>query len=269
VHLHVDENDKSRLAADSSDRTGASKRYGGRLASRVFDGDDEPTIGVVALMEEDVEHYPGELWFEVRWVGTIDVNGGQACDQMDLDALHQILVPFACMTLAQLSATSLHKDALLSEVRARSMKNFAKLTKLALAGLLYDVLDAAKRRLAVEEAVAIGEIQPADAADLTAEAVQVEADARVEAVEKAADVTAEAAQVDQADARVEAAERDESADLEVAAEKTADAVDTNDVDDALGQAQVFPRRRGGEGGGEGGPRRRGRRRRRRRGRRHQ
>ena len=226
-------NDKSRLAADSSDRTGASKRYGGRLASRVFDGDDEPTIGVVALMEEDVEHYPGELWFEVRWVGTIDVNGGQACDQMDLDALHQILVPFACMTLAQLSATSLHKDALLSEVRARSMKNFAKLTKLALAGLLYDVLDAAKRRLAVEEAVAIGEIQPADAADLTAEAVQVEADARVEAVEKAADVTAEAAQVDQADARVEAAERDESADLEVAAEKTADANGLTQEEQAL------------------------------------
>jgi len=178
-------NDKSRLAADSSDRTGASKRYDGRLASRVFDGDNEPTIGVVKLMEEDVEHYPGELWFEVKWVGTIDVNGDAACDQMDLDALHQILVPFAYMTLAQLSARSLHKDALLYEARARSLKNCAKLTKQALADLLHEVLEAAKRRLEAEEAVAIGEIQRGDAADVTAEAAQAEADAMAEAVEKA------------------------------------------------------------------------------------
>ena len=58
--------DKSHLAADSTDRDAAKKLYSGRLASKIFDDDDEPTEGIVRLMAED-PNYPDELWFSVHY----------------------------------------------------------------------------------------------------------------------------------------------------------------------------------------------------------
>jgi hypothetical protein len=195
--------DQSRLSADSTDRELARKLYSGRLASKFFDGEDDVTEGVVSLLPEDPE-FAGELWFQIEY----PIGGEECKDEVDLDALHAVLIPWADMTVPQMNAKNLHKDALVAEAKARALKHSA--TKPVLAQLLFDTLSAAKARARVEQAIETEEISPADAEGAAQDAANTEAVVVADAEATAEEETA--AEAD-APATAEAADADASAEL--------------------------------------------------------